>query len=89
MVCLFVESVLQIATGCLPFSHRSNDTAVLFDIMRGVKPSRGCGPMKLRLPEKEVDNFRNLLDRCWSPAPFLRHTMTEIKQELEAIVGCC
>ncbi|KAG1744958.1 kinase-like domain-containing protein [Suillus paluster] len=80
---------LEVATGCLPFSHRSNDTAVLFDIMRGVKPSRGSAPMKLRLPEKEVDNFRNLLDRCWSPAPFLRPTMTEIKQELAAIAGCC
>ncbi|OAX38704.1 kinase-like protein [Rhizopogon vinicolor AM-OR11-026] len=80
---------LEIATGCLPFSHRSNDTAVLFDIMRGVKPSRGCGPMTLQLPEKEVENFRNLLDRCWSPAPFLRPTMTEIKEELAAIVGCC
>jgi hypothetical protein len=88
-VCLFVDDGLQIATGCLPFAHRSNDTAVLFDIMRGVKPSRGSGPMKLHLPEKEVEIFRNLLDRCWSPVPFLRHTMSEIKQELATIVGCC
>jgi hypothetical protein len=90
-VCLspFVDSVPQVATGSLPFSHRSNDTAVTFDIMRGVKPSRGCNPMKLRLPEREVDHFRKLLDRCWSPAPFLRPTMTQIKQELAAISGCC
>jgi serine/threonine protein kinase len=80
---------LEVATGSLPFSHRSNDTAVTFDIMRGVKPSRGCNPMKLRLPEREVDHFRKLLDRCWSPAPFLRPTMTQIKQELAAISGCC
>ncbi|KAG1764885.1 kinase-like domain-containing protein [Suillus placidus] len=80
---------LEVATGCLPFSHRSNDPAVIFDIMRGVKPSRGCTPMKLRLPEKEVDHFRKLLDRCWSPVPFLRPTMTQIKQELAAISVCC
>jgi hypothetical protein len=86
---LYVDSILQVATGCLPFSHRSNDTAVIFDIMRGVKPSRGCTQMKLWLPEKEVDHFRKLLDRCWSPAPFLRPTMTQIKQELAAISGCC
>lgn len=90
-VCLspFVDNILQVATGSLPFSHRSNDTAVIFDIMRGVKPSRGCTPMKLQLPEKEVDHFRKLLDRCWSPVPFLRPTMTQIKQELAAISGCC
>lgn len=80
---------LEAATGSLPFSHRSNDAAVIFDIMRGVKPSRGCTPMKLRLPEKEMDHFYKLLDRCWSPAPFLRPTMTQIKQELAAISVCC
>ncbi|KAF5347225.1 hypothetical protein D9758_011080 [Tetrapyrgos nigripes] len=37
----FASVCLEVATGQLPYPHRSNDHAVTVDILRGVGPSRG------------------------------------------------
>ncbi|EDR06033.1 uncharacterized protein LACBIDRAFT_302344 [Laccaria bicolor S238N-H82] len=38
----FASVCLKVATGQLPYPHRTNDHAVTVDIIRGVKPTRGA-----------------------------------------------
>ncbi|KIJ67231.1 hypothetical protein HYDPIDRAFT_148722 [Hydnomerulius pinastri MD-312] len=81
---------LEVATGELPYSHRRNDHAVTIDIMRGVKPSRGSPSIsKMGLTAKQEEAFWDILNRCWDTVPMLRPTMTEVREELAAISGCC
>ncbi|KIJ06689.1 hypothetical protein PAXINDRAFT_103265 [Paxillus involutus ATCC 200175] len=81
---------LEVATGELPYPHRSNDRAVTIDIMRGVKPSRGARSIsKMCFTETQEEAFWGTVNRCWDTAPVLRPTMTEVREMLAAISGCC
>ncbi|KAK7460514.1 hypothetical protein VKT23_009234 [Stygiomarasmius scandens] len=137
----FASVCLEIATGQLPYPHRTNDHAVTVDILRGIGPARGAifssqqlgitvqpsspvSPMSdattptssprfslMALPSStshpnscpctptssspavdeddivvcapgkdqvEHDCFRVILERCWSPTPFLRPNMEDV-----------
>jgi serine/threonine protein kinase len=65
----------QIATGHIPYPHRSNDHAVTVDIMRGIKPLRGA---ICHIPLKDEEAFWTMLDRCWDQAFCLRPPMSEV-----------
>ncbi|EGN97419.1 hypothetical protein SERLA73DRAFT_75104 [Serpula lacrymans var. lacrymans S7.3] len=75
---------LEVATGQVPYPHRSNDHAVTVDIMRGVKPSRGSSSF---LQIKDHDAFGDLLDRCWDADWYMRPSMTEVTELLRGIAG--
>jgi serine/threonine protein kinase len=66
---------LEVATGLLPYPHRSNDHAVLVDILRGVRPCRG---VLSNMMIKEEDTFWEMLYRCWDDSRKSRPTMQEI-----------
>lgn len=70
---------LKIATGELPFPHRTNDYAVTVDIMRGVKPSRGAS---CHVRCHDQDAFWAMLDQCWDSAFYLRPSMLEVSSFL-------
>ncbi|TFK38492.1 kinase-like domain-containing protein [Crucibulum laeve] len=76
----FGSVCLEVATGQLPYPHRTNDHAVTVDILRGVKPSRGsCCDIQL----KDAESFWTMLDRCWNFAYALRPPMPEVLALLE------
>jgi len=66
---------LEIATGELPFPHRSNDHAVTVDIMRGVRPSRGAS---CHIQCHDQNAFWTILDKCWDSDFYLRPSMLEV-----------
>lgn len=82
----FASVCLEIATGQLPYPHRTNDHAVTVDIMRGVKPSRGA---QCLIQLKNEDAFWTTLDHCWSQACYLRPSMPELLQLLESMAFHC
>ena len=71
---------MQVATGRLPYPHRTNDHAVTVDIIRGVKPARGASCL---VQVKDVDVFWDTLDRCWNSIDYLRPSMREMLMLLE------
>ena len=73
---------VQVATGQLPYPHRTNDHAVTVDIIRGVKPARGACCL---VQVKNVDVFWDTLDRCWDSIDYLRPSMREMLTLLEAM----
>ena len=73
---------MQVATGQLPYPHRTNDHAVTVDIIRGVKPARGACCL---VQVKNVDVFWDTLDRCWDSIDYLRPSMREMLTLLEAM----
>ena len=73
---------MQVATGQLPYPHRTNDHAVTVDIIRGVKPARGASCL---VQVKNVDVFWDTLDRCWDSIDYLRPSMREMLTLLEAM----
>jgi len=79
----FASVCLEVMTGQLPYPARMNDYAVMFDIMRGVKPSRGA--CLNNIPVKDAEAFRGMLDRCWDQAFTLRPTMPELLAFLESM----
>ncbi|RDB21804.1 Serine/threonine-protein kinase STY8 [Hypsizygus marmoreus] len=78
----FASVCLEIATGQIPYPHRTNDHAVTVDILRGIKPSRGA---HCHIQLKDEDAFWRLLDRCWNQACYLRPTMPELVLFLETL----
>ncbi|KAF9466812.1 kinase-like domain-containing protein [Collybia nuda] len=78
----FGSVCLEIATGQIPYHHRSNDHAVTVDIIRGIKPSRGA---TCHIQLKDEEAFWAMLDRCWDQAYCLRPTMPEILLCLEGL----
>ncbi|KAG6815172.1 hypothetical protein H0H87_004431, partial [Tephrocybe sp. NHM501043] len=66
---------VQVATGGLPYPHRSNDHAVTVDILRGIKPSRGA---RCLIQLKDEGAFWKALDDCWNEAPCLRPAMQDL-----------
>lgn len=75
----------KVATGQLPFPHRTNDHAVTVDIMRGVRPCRGASPCHIQC--NDVDAVWTMLEQCWDPAFQLRPTMSEITNFLRGQCG--
>lgn len=66
---------LEVVTEELPFPHRTNDEAVLIDIMRGVRPSRG----KIRgVSVKDEEELWRMLERCWDDGRTCRPSMRDL-----------
>ncbi|KAF9005051.1 kinase-like domain-containing protein [Cyathus striatus] len=78
----FASVCLEIVTGQLPYPHRTNDCAVMVDIMRGVKPCRGAS---CHIQVKNEEAFWAKLDECWTDAYTLRPTMAQMLQFLESM----
>ncbi|PBK98501.1 kinase-like protein [Armillaria gallica] len=74
----FGSVCLEVMTGALPYPCTKNDLGVMFDIMKGIKPSMGA-PM-LRCKALGV-----LLNRCWNEAPALRPKMEDVLQSLTVL----
>ncbi|KZT18153.1 kinase-like protein [Neolentinus lepideus HHB14362 ss-1] len=77
-----VYAFASVASGQLPFPHRTNDHAVTVDIMRGVKPSRGSRCLVACL---DHDSFWSIVERCWNSSPRLRASMTEVTESLRCL----
>ncbi len=65
-------------TGALPYPCTKNDLGVMFDIMRGIKPSMGA-------PMPRCKALGVLLNRCWNEAPALRPKMEDVLQSLTVL----
>lgn len=74
----------QIASGQLPYPHRSNDHAVTLDIIRGVKPLRTATCL-LKLSSEAEEAFWNMLDQCWSTDPAVRPSMPHLLTFFEVL----
>ncbi|TFK53864.1 kinase-like protein [Heliocybe sulcata] len=77
-----VYAFASVATGQLPYPHRTNDHAVTVDIMRGVKPSRGA---RCLVDCLDHEAFWSILDRCWHASPHMRTRMTEVTHSLHSL----
>ncbi|KAF9449236.1 kinase-like protein [Macrolepiota fuliginosa MF-IS2] len=82
----YASVCLEVATGQLPYAHRSNDHSVTIDIMRGIKPTRGVSLAIHGMQLKCVESFWALLDRCWDDQGTLRPSMREILGLLESLI---
>lgn len=71
---------MQVASGQLPYPHRTNDHAITVDIIQGVKPARGAYCL---VQVKDVNVFWDTLDRCWNSIDYLRPSMREMLMLLE------
>ncbi|CAA7264551.1 unnamed protein product [Cyclocybe aegerita] len=80
----FASVCLELASGSLPYPHRSNDHAVTVDILRGIRPSRTAICL-LKLDKEGEDGFWDLLDQCWNLDPKLRPTMAHMFSFLEVL----
>lgn len=80
------ETLLEVATGQLPYAHRSNDHSVTVDIMRGIKPTGGVSLVIQGMALRCVDSFWAMLDRCWHDQGPLRPSMHEMLDFLESMV---
>jgi serine/threonine protein kinase len=75
---------LKIATGQVPYNHRKNDHAVVVDIMRGIRPSRGAS---CRIQCHDEGIFWEMLEKCWNSAVSLRPSMSEVAAFLSGQTG--
>ncbi|KAF9530687.1 kinase-like domain-containing protein [Crepidotus variabilis] len=80
----FASVCLEIASGLLPYPHRSNDHAVTVDILRGIRPCRSTKCLLKLNPEGE-QAFWNILDQCWDHEPRNRPTMPHMVSFLEVL----
>jgi len=80
----FASICLEIASGQLPYPHRSNDHAVTLDIIRGVKPLRTATCL-LKLSSEAEEAFWNMLDQCWSTDPAVRPSMPHLLTFFEVL----
>ncbi|KAK0200333.1 kinase-like domain-containing protein [Desarmillaria ectypa] len=71
----FGSVCLEVMTDALPYPRRKHDPGVMFDIMAGVKPSRGSS-----MPDCKA--LRVLLNMCWNGAPTLRPKMGDVLEYL-------
>ncbi|THH00946.1 hypothetical protein EW026_g1684 [Hermanssonia centrifuga] len=77
----FASVCLEIATGKLPYSHRTNAYAVGLDKLRGVKPCRE-DPVQLYGMDSR---FWTMLERCWDEW-YLRPSMSELTLFLGGLI---
>ncbi|KAF9496946.1 kinase-like protein [Pleurotus eryngii] len=80
----FASVCFEVVTGKLPFCHRSNDHAVLVDILRGVPPSLGISTFSSIKPAAE-SGLWSLLHRCWDQDPSRRPSMHEAASTLQTL----
>ncbi|KAM6499519.1 Protein kinase-like domain containing protein [Amanita muscaria] len=66
---------LEVVTGQPPYPHRSNDHAVLVDILRGVRPCRGAAR---EVYIKHEVAFWSMLEKCWDDLKKCRPSMQEM-----------
>lgn len=81
-----INVIPKVATGQLPYAHRSNDHSVTVDIMRGIKPNKGVSLAIHGMELKCVKSFWAMLDRCWDDQGPLRPSMREMLNFLENMV---
>ena len=68
---------LEVVSERLPFPHRTNDEAVLIDIMRGVRPCRSeMRGVHLTVDDEEV--LWRMLEQCWGDTRTNRPTMADL-----------
>ncbi|KAF9018352.1 kinase-like protein [Hymenopellis radicata] len=77
----FASVCLEIMTGVPPYPNRKNDQAVMFDIIRKVKPYWGS---PAGWSECLGTAFGSLMDRCWDEQPPGRPEMGEVVGVLSA-----
>ncbi|KAF9646908.1 kinase-like protein, partial [Thelephora ganbajun] len=70
----FAAVMIEAFTGAVPFSGKSS-TAVIYDIINGVRPSRPTHPTF-------TEDLWTLTQRCWDHNPHLRPEASEILQIL-------
>ncbi|KAF8623872.1 hypothetical protein AX17_007274 [Amanita inopinata Kibby_2008] len=80
----FGSVCLEVVTGRLPFPHRSNDHAVLVDILRGVRPCRGAS-RNISIPDENA--FWAMLEKCWSESRKCRPSMQEMLAYLRSVMS--
>ena len=81
----FAAVCLEVATDELPYCHRSNDHAVILDILRSISPRPRRGQSKCKVTVNNVPDFWGLLDRCWAMPAERRPVMLECLKELEGM----
>ena len=72
------------ATGKLPYAHRTNDPAVIVDVMRGVRPTMEGTSLLMLDPAGDIA-FGDLLRRCWAEDPAARPCMVEVTLLLDVL----
>lgn len=79
----FGSVCLEVATDAVPYPHRSNDHAVILDIMTSISPRRAGSQSKVRVRSEE--EYWGLVDRCWGMPPEGRPAMAECLTLLEGM----
>lgn len=79
----FAAVCLEVATDELPYCHRTNDHAVIIDILRSISPRPRRTQSKCKVNVSNVADFWGLLDRCWVMPAERRPVMLECLRELE------
>ncbi|RDB21806.1 Serine/threonine-protein kinase STY46 [Hypsizygus marmoreus] len=70
-------TILEVVTGREPFSHRRYDTAVMMDVIQGLRPNRPQDPCI-------ADNIWDIIVACWQDDPQARPTATLVESWLSA-----
>ncbi|KAL0064324.1 hypothetical protein AAF712_008770 [Marasmius tenuissimus] len=73
---------LEVATGSLPYSHRSNDFAVVLDVIQGAKPYQRSEILTTELTEDGQGEFWIAVEACWESIPVLRPKMEVLVKTL-------
>ncbi|KAH8832435.1 hypothetical protein DL96DRAFT_655532 [Flagelloscypha sp. PMI_526] len=68
----FACTVVEIFTGKPPFSHHRMDSAVIHDVLSGVRPERP------REPYPMPDALWNVVTECWAEFPNMRPTIEQV-----------
>ncbi|KAF5371255.1 hypothetical protein D9758_004236 [Tetrapyrgos nigripes] len=74
----FACTITEIITLKPPFQNRPIDAAVIFDVIRGIRPERPSGP-DVWCP----DNIWDLIECCWAQNPYKRPNAHEVKKFLD------
>ncbi|KAJ3549239.1 hypothetical protein NMY22_g962 [Coprinellus aureogranulatus] len=79
----FAAVCLEVATDELPYAHRSNDHAVILDILRSISPRPRNSRSKCKVQVGSTADFWTLLDACWAVPQERRPNMLECLRALE------
>ncbi|KAF5331847.1 hypothetical protein D9611_008967 [Ephemerocybe angulata] len=80
----FGSVCLEVATDDVPYPHRTNDHAVILDILRTIPPRRADSSCKVDVRSSE--EFWAWLDLCWAVPAERRPSMMECLRALEDMV---
>ncbi|KAI0791212.1 hypothetical protein C8Q75DRAFT_805572 [Abortiporus biennis] len=82
----FASVCLEVMTGSVPYSHRTNTHAVTIDKMKGLKPCSPGSQIDLSSFGSGYDviqeDFWKLMDRCWDDEWKMRPSMSEVMSSL-------